>query len=71
MESNGKHKETSMVLDLSEFVTEVDRFSRLIEPFAMVFYLIDDIRRWVFIVMVPCQRYYSFILNTIMGLYKR
>jgi len=45
---NGKQKETSMVLDLSDFVQEVDRFSRLIEPFALVFYLIDDIRRWRF-----------------------
>ena len=43
--TNGKQKETSMVLDLSDFVQEVDRFSRLIEPFAFVFYLIDDIRR--------------------------
>uniref|UniRef100_A0A0B6ZKT2 TECPR1-like DysF domain-containing protein n=1 Tax=Arion vulgaris TaxID=1028688 RepID=A0A0B6ZKT2_9EUPU len=45
---NGQQKETSMVLDLSDFVTEVDRFSRLIEPFALVFYTIDDIRRWRF-----------------------
>jgi hypothetical protein len=45
---NGQQKETSMVLDLSDFVNEVDRFSRLIEPFAMVFYTIDDIRRWRF-----------------------
>ena len=45
MENNDKEKETSMVLDLSEFVIEVDRFSRLIEPFAMLFYLVDDIRR--------------------------
>lgn len=37
-----------MVLDLSDFVNEVDRFSRLIEPFALAFYLIDDIRRWRF-----------------------
>ncbi|XP_059179670.1 uncharacterized protein LOC131958585 isoform X2 [Physella acuta] len=47
-ENNGKQKETSMVLDLSEFVAEVDRFSRLIEPFALIFYFIDDIRRWRF-----------------------
>ncbi|GFO36543.1 Zinc finger fyve domain-containing protein 27 [Plakobranchus ocellatus] len=47
-ESNGKKRETSMVLDLSDFVTEVDRFSRLIEPFALAFYLIDDLRRWRF-----------------------
>ncbi|CAL1526120.1 unnamed protein product [Lymnaea stagnalis] len=48
-ENNGKRKDTTMVLDLSDFVTEVDRFSRLIEPFALVFYFIDDIRRWRFL----------------------
>ncbi|RUS91422.1 hypothetical protein EGW08_000852 [Elysia chlorotica] len=47
-DTNGKKRETSMVLDLSDFVTEVDRFSRLIEPFALAFYLVDDIRRWRF-----------------------
>ncbi|KAI8793326.1 protrudin-like isoform X1 [Biomphalaria glabrata] len=47
-DNTGKEKETSMVLDLSDFVTEVDRFSRLIEPFALVFYFIDDLRRWRF-----------------------
>ena len=53
-ENNGKKRETSMVLDLSDFVTEVDRFSRLIEPFALAFYLIDDIRR-----LVPYQISFS------------
>ncbi|XP_005098571.1 uncharacterized protein LOC101858028 isoform X2 [Aplysia californica] len=48
MDNNGKQKETSMVLDLSDFVTEVDRFSRLIEPFALILYTVDDIRRWRF-----------------------
>lgn len=42
---NGQKKEASSVLDLSDFVAEVDRFSRLIEPFALMFYTIDDIRR--------------------------
>ncbi|BFZ01935.1 hypothetical protein BsWGS_04974 [Bradybaena similaris] len=45
---NGQKKEASSVLDLSDFVAEVDRFSRLIEPFALVFYTVDDIRRWRF-----------------------
>lgn len=44
-EHNGKRKETSMVLDLSDFVKEVDRFSSLIEPFALILYTFDDIRR--------------------------
>ncbi|KAH9520155.1 hypothetical protein Btru_060139 [Bulinus truncatus] len=47
-DDNGKQKGTSVVLDLSDFVTEVDRFSRLIEPFALIFYFIDDLRRWRF-----------------------
>ncbi|CAG5124680.1 unnamed protein product, partial [Candidula unifasciata] len=45
---NGQKKKASNVLDLSDFVTEVDRFSRLIEPFALMFYAVDDIRRWRF-----------------------
>ncbi|CAC5417834.1 ZFYVE27 [Mytilus coruscus] len=31
---------------LLDFVKEVDRFSRLIEPFAFVLYCLDDIRNW-------------------------
>ncbi|VDI67139.1 protrudin [Mytilus galloprovincialis] len=33
-------------VDLADFVKEVDRFSRLIEPFAFVLYCLDDIRNW-------------------------
>ncbi|KAK7109509.1 protrudin-like [Littorina saxatilis] len=43
-----KDKDNEVVLDLAGFVTQVERFSTLIEPFAFVFYCIDDIRRWRF-----------------------
>ena len=32
-------------VDLADFVKEVDRFSRLIEPFAFILYVVDDIRK--------------------------
>lgn len=41
-------KDKEVVLDLAGFVTQVERFSSLIEPFAFIFYCIDDIRRWRF-----------------------
>ena len=40
-----KDKDSEVVLDLAGFVTEVERFSVLIEPFALLFYCIDDVRR--------------------------
>ena len=40
-----KDKDSEVVLDLAGFVTEVERFSVLIEPFAFLFYCFDDIRR--------------------------
>lgn len=40
-----KDKDSEVVLDLAGFVTEVERFSVLIEPFAFLFYCIDDVRR--------------------------
>lgn len=48
---NGKNKHGSDGskygrMDLADFVTEVDRFSTLIEPIALVVYFIEDIRRW-------------------------
>lgn len=47
---NGKSKPASDGskygrMDLADFVTEVDRFSTLIEPIALVVYFIEDIRR--------------------------
>lgn len=47
---NGKNKHSSDGskygrMDLADFVTEVDRFSTLIEPIALVVYFIEDIRR--------------------------
>lgn len=47
---NGKNKHGSDGskygrMDLADFVTEVDRFSTLIEPIALVLYFIEDIRR--------------------------
>lgn len=47
---NGKNKPGSDGskygrMDLADFVTEVDRFSTLIEPIALVVYFIEDIRR--------------------------
>ncbi|XP_076466395.1 uncharacterized protein LOC143297797 [Babylonia areolata] len=41
-------KDKEVVLDLAGFVTQVERFSSLIEPFAFIFYCIDDVRRWRF-----------------------
>jgi hypothetical protein len=32
-------------VDLADFVKEVDRFSRLTEPFAFILYFFDDLRR--------------------------
>jgi hypothetical protein len=32
-------------MDLADFVSEVDKFSRLIEPIAFVVYCIEDIRK--------------------------
>ncbi|KAK7508720.1 hypothetical protein BaRGS_00000286 [Batillaria attramentaria] len=43
-----KDRDTEGVLDLANFVIEVERFSSLVEPFAFLFYTIDDIRRWRF-----------------------
>ncbi|KAK6178059.1 hypothetical protein SNE40_012895 [Patella caerulea] len=45
MEEEDK-KGSETCVDLADFVFEVDRFSKLIEPFAFCFYFIDDIRRW-------------------------
>lgn len=47
---NGKNKPGSDGskygrMDLADFVTEVDKFSTLIEPIALVVYFIEDIRR--------------------------
>lgn len=42
-----KDRDGEVVLDLASFVMEVERFSTLIEPFAFIFYAIDDIRRLV------------------------
>ncbi|ESO93093.1 hypothetical protein LOTGIDRAFT_162115 [Lottia gigantea] len=39
-------KETEARVDLADFVFEVDRFTKLIEPFAFCFYFLDDVRRW-------------------------
>ncbi|KAL8580849.1 hypothetical protein ACOMHN_017353 [Nucella lapillus] len=41
-------KDREVVLDLAGFVAQVERFSALIEPFAFLFYCMDDIRRWRF-----------------------
>lgn len=43
-----KDRDNEGVLDIANFVIEVERFSSLIEPFAFVFYVVDDIRRWRF-----------------------
>ncbi|XP_048746371.1 protrudin-like [Ostrea edulis] len=48
---NGKSKSTEDGskygrMDLADFVTEVDKFSSLIEPIAFVVYCIEDIRKW-------------------------
>ena len=40
-----QERDGEVVLDLASFVSQVERFSSLIEPFAFVFYFIDDIRR--------------------------
>lgn len=43
---NGKSKNSKYgKVDLADFVKEVDRFSRLIEPFAFIVYCLDDIRK--------------------------
>lgn len=33
-------------VDISQFVQEVERFNRMIEPFAFLLYVWDDLRRW-------------------------
>ncbi|XP_061171874.1 protrudin-like isoform X1 [Saccostrea echinata] len=48
---NGKRKSTENGskygrMDLADFVTEVETFSRLVEPIAFVVYCIEDIRKW-------------------------
>lgn len=44
---NGKSKNSKYgKVDLADFVKEVDRFSRLVEPFAFIVYCLDDIRNW-------------------------
>ena len=47
---NGGNKNTGIGskygrMDLADFVSEVDRFSSLVEPIAFVVYCIEDIRR--------------------------
>nr|XP_022286867.1 protrudin-like [Crassostrea virginica]XP_022286868.1 protrudin-like [Crassostrea virginica] len=48
---NGGNKNTGIGskygrMDLADFVSEVDRFSSLVEPIAFIVYCIEDIRRW-------------------------
>ena len=38
-------KESENYVDIADFVLEVERFSKLIEPFAFVIFAIDDVRR--------------------------
>lgn len=47
-----KDRDSEVVLDLTSFVTEVEHFSSLIEPFAFFFYAIDDIRRSVYFLLI-------------------
>ena len=47
---NGGNKNTGIGskygrMDLADFVSEVDRFSSLVEPIAFIVYCIEDIRR--------------------------
>lgn len=41
-------------VDLADFVKEVDRFSRLIEPFAFILYFYDDLRSWRYPKLTLC-----------------
>ncbi|KAK3603015.1 hypothetical protein CHS0354_037762 [Potamilus streckersoni] len=47
-------------IDLADFVQEVERFNKLVEPFAFVIYAWDDLRRWrypmlTFILWIVCN----------------
>lgn len=44
-DDNGCQKESPAVFDLSDFVNEVDRFYKLVEPFVRIFHAVDDTRR--------------------------
>ena len=42
-------KETENYVDIADFVMEVERFSKLIEPFAFCLFAVDDVRRLVYV----------------------
>ncbi|XP_067657222.1 protrudin-like [Haliotis asinina] len=45
-QDNSTEKDTENYVDIADFVMEVERFSKLIEPFAFVLFAVDDVRRW-------------------------
>ncbi|XP_046546834.1 LOW QUALITY PROTEIN: protrudin-like [Haliotis rubra] len=45
-QDNSSEKDTENYVDIADFVMEVERFSKLIEPFAFVLFAVDDVRRW-------------------------
>ncbi|XP_041369686.1 protrudin-like [Gigantopelta aegis] len=54
-------KESENYVDIADFVLEVERFSKLVEPFAFVIFAIDDLRRW----RIPAVSLVLWVLSTV------